>query len=56
MPGNLQQSLKYRREVLRVEDLSDTELAAIAAAEPPAWTRRFDHELDPDAGQSAPLL
>src|SRR5216683_3143888 len=39
MPENLQQPLKYRREVLRVEGLSDTELAALAAAKPPAWTQ-----------------
>jgi hypothetical protein len=47
MPGEFQQTQKYKREVLCVEDLSDAELAAIAAAESPAWTRRFDHELDP---------
>jgi hypothetical protein len=55
MLGDLQPPQKYRREVLRVEDLSSAELAAIAAAEPPAWTRRLDHELDPDAGEGSPL-
>jgi hypothetical protein len=55
MLGDFQPPQKYRREVLRIEDLSDTELAAIAVAEPPAWTRRFNHELDPDAGERSPL-
>jgi hypothetical protein len=54
MPGNFQQTQRHQREVLRVEDLSDAELAALAAAEPPAWARRFDHELDPDAKESSP--
>jgi len=55
MPGEFQPPQKYRREVIRIEDLSSAELAAIAAAEPPAWTRRFDHEIDPDSGESSPL-
>jgi hypothetical protein len=44
MPEDAQQTHKHKREVLRVEDLSDAELAAIAAAEAPAWTQRFDSE------------
>jgi hypothetical protein len=47
MPEDFQQSQKHKREVLRVEDLSDTELAEIAAAESPAWTKCFDSDLDP---------
>jgi hypothetical protein len=38
MPEDAQQTHKHTREVLRVEDLSDAELAEIAAAEPPAAT------------------
>jgi hypothetical protein len=56
MPGNPKPSHKYKRKVLRVEDLSDTELAAIAAVAPPAWTRRFDYELDPDARECSLLV
>jgi hypothetical protein len=48
MLGDFQRPQKYRREVLRVEALSNAELAAIAAVEPPAWTRRLDNELDSD--------
>ena len=48
MLGDFQRLQKYRREVLRVEALSNAELAAIAAVEPPAWTQRLDHELDSD--------
>jgi hypothetical protein len=47
MPGDFQQTQKRMREVLRVEDLSDADFTAIAAAEPPAWTNCFDSELDP---------
>jgi hypothetical protein len=47
MPGEFQQTRKHKREVLRVEDLNDANLAAIALAEPPAWARRFDSEFDP---------
>ncbi len=38
--------LKRGREVMRVESLTDADLAAIAAAEPPAHTRHLDSELD----------
>lgn len=44
MPENFQRTQKHKREVLRIEDLSAAELAAIAAAEVPAYARRFDHE------------
>jgi hypothetical protein len=45
MPEDAQQTHKHTREVLRVDDLSDAELAAIAAAEAPAWVQRFNGEL-----------
>jgi len=45
MPEDAQQTHKHTREVLRVDDLSDVELAAIAAAEAPAWVQRFNGEL-----------
>jgi prevent-host-death family protein len=38
--------LKRRdREVLRVEDLTEADLAAIRVAEPPAEAAAFDHEV-----------
>jgi prevent-host-death family protein len=38
--------LKRRdRQALRVEELTDEELALIAAAEPPEDAKRFDHEV-----------
>ncbi len=38
--------LKRRdREVLSIDNLTEEEVAAIAAAEPPADTAQFDHEL-----------
>jgi hypothetical protein len=49
MPGDSQQKLAHKREVLRVEDLNDTDLAAIAVAKPPTEARRFDSELDSGA-------
>ena len=47
MPEDVQQTHKHKREVLRVEDLSDNEVAAIAAAEAPAWVKCFDSEPAP---------
>ena len=49
MPQYAQQTHKHKREVLRIEDLRDADLAAIAAAEAPAWAQRFDAELAPPA-------
>jgi prevent-host-death family protein len=39
--------LKRRdREVLGLDDYSQDDLDAIRAAEPPAWTSQYDHELE----------
>lgn len=41
--------LKRRdRQVFRIGELSEADLAAIAAVEPPAETAAFDHELTDD--------
>ena len=38
------------RQVLAVEDLSDTEIEGIRRAEPPAEAALYDHELTVDEG------
>jgi prevent-host-death family protein len=43
------QMQRYTREVLPIEALSDTDLAALAAAEPPRGNDHLDRELDQDA-------
>ena len=42
----MQKNQKCIRVVLRVEDLTDVDLAAIAASEPPAWAKHLDSEID----------
>jgi hypothetical protein len=37
------------REVLRLEDFTDADIAALEQSQAPDWSKAFDHELQPKA-------